>query len=234
MSNSCVSFHSDKNCFISSGKSTFINCIRNIQDVEDRGTFVHERIGPALIGINETTQKANEYRWRDNQFPHLSLWDLPGGNTQTHPAETYAEDNALYAFDCLLLLKAGRFTRLDALIYRAALKYKIPIAIVLTKVDSDIENRKKIKKNELGRKLTKEEYNKLIDETISMLKTNVIDEIQKADCDAPGFVCMFAIAAQSYRDEQNGTLEETDCPPLETAQLFQACCHIAVYRRKTQ
>jgi hypothetical protein len=30
------------------------------------------------------------------------LWDLPGAGTQSHPANTYAEDKALAAFDVLV------------------------------------------------------------------------------------------------------------------------------------
>lgn len=215
------------------GKSTFINCLRGVQDVEYTEAFVHTKIGPAPTGINETTQVPTHYCWPHDEYPALSIWDLPGGNTQKHPAETYFEDKALYAFDCLLLLKSGRFTELDGAIYKKAIQFKIPVAIVLTKADIDIKNRAKLRASQQGSKLREDQMKKLIEETTQILKNNVRDEIVALGCPAPSLECMFVICSQSYRDEKQGILEVTDCPPLETEKLFIACCNIAVYRRIT-
>ncbi|CAF3306487.1 unnamed protein product [Rotaria socialis] len=213
------------------GKSTFINCIRSVIDVEYSDAFVYIDSGPAPSGINETTMMPTHYCWPNNEFPYLSIWDMPGGGTQKHPGETYFDDKTLYAFDCLLLLKSGRFTQLDTDIYRKAVEYKIPIAIVLTKADNDIKSRVKIKTAELRRKLTKIEYAALMDETIRQLKNNVKSELMAAGFPEPNLSAVFVVAAQSYRDEKLGYLDDIDCPPLETEKLFLACCHIAIYRR---
>ncbi|CAF1562946.1 unnamed protein product, partial [Didymodactylos carnosus] len=216
-----------------SGKSSFINCIRGVADVELSSAFIYIDTGSAPSGINETTQAPACYRWPNNELPYLSLWDLPGGGTQKHPAETYFEDKTLYAFDCLLLLKAGRFTSLDVQIFKKAVEYKMPIAVVMTKADQDINNRTKTKARELGRKLTKDEYKSLIEETIRMLKNNAKEELISAGCAEPTLNAMFVVSAISYRDEKMNLLDDNDCPSLETEKVFLTCCNITVYRRNT-
>ncbi|CAF1030882.1 unnamed protein product [Rotaria sordida] len=216
------------------GKSTFINSVRGIQDIAYNSGFVYAIDGPAPTGISETTQAPARYRWPNNVFPYLTIWDLPGGNTQTHPAETYFEDKVLYAFDCLLLLKYGRFTQLDIDIYRKAVKCNIPIAIVMTKGDVDIDNEAKLRFSRPFRKLSKNECKILIEETTRKLKCDATNELVKAGCPEPPDNSMFVVAAQSYRDQLLALLEENDFPPLETEKLFEACSNIAVYRRSSQ
>lgn len=200
--------------------------------MENNDGFVYSASGPAPSGINEATMVPTKYSYPENKLPYLTIWDLPGGGTQRHPAESYFEDKVLYAFDCLLLLKSGRFTQLDIQIYKlATMKYKIPIAIVMTKADNDIKSRARMKAGELRRKLTSDEYKRLVDETIRMLKNNAKDELVNAGCPEPDFEAMYVVAPQSYRDANYGILDSSDCPPLETEKLFVVCCNIAVYRR---
>lgn len=52
------------------GKSTFINCFRNVQ-AEDEGA--------ARVGVVETTNEPKAYEHPD--FANLKVWDLPGKNT---------------------------------------------------------------------------------------------------------------------------------------------------------
>jgi len=217
------------------GKSTFINCIRGVEDVAYNNGFVYASDGPAPTGISETTQSPTRYRWPNNEFLYLTIWDLPGGGTQKHPAETYFEDKVLYAFDCLLLLKCGRFTKLDIDIYRQACKYNIPIAIVMTKVDVDLDNEAKLRfGGKPLRKLPKNERKQVIEETIRKLKNDAKNELIEAKCPEPPDNTMFVVATQSYREQKLGLLEDNDCPPIETEQLFLTCCNIAVYRRAPQ
>lgn len=220
-------------CKFFKGKSSFINCIRGVPDVEFSTAFTYTDVGPAPSGINETTHSAARYRWPNNELPYLSIWDLPGGGTEKHPADTYFEDKTLYAFECLLLLKTGRFTSLDVQIFKKAVENNIPIAIVMTKADQDIKNRARQKASELRRKLTKDEYRSLIEETIQMLKNNAREELIAAGCAAPLLNAMFVVSAMSYRDEKMNLLDDNDCPSLETEKLFIACCNITVYRRNS-
>jgi hypothetical protein len=193
---------------------------------------VYAKSGSAPIGITETTMMPTPYCYANNEHPHLTLWDMPGVGAQRHPGETYFEDKALYAFDCLLLLKSGRFTEVDIHIYKlAVMKYKIPIAVVMTRADRDVNNEVQLKKRELGRKLTSYEYEILIVDTVQRLKNNAIYELVQAGCPESSFEAMFVVAPYSYRDQKLGIWEETDCPGLETEQLLLACSNLAIYRR---
>lgn len=69
---------------------------------------------------------------------HLTLWDLPSADTISNPEKTCFEKLQLHVFDCLLLLRAGRFTQVDVTICQQALKHKVPIVIVLNKANQDI------------------------------------------------------------------------------------------------
>jgi len=208
------------------GKSTFINCVRGLPDVEMNDNFVYKEDGSAPVGIMETTRKTMPYRWPQNQMPHLTLWDLPAVGKMSNPDRRYFEEIGLYAFDCILLLRAGRFTEFDVAICQQALKYKIPIVLVLSKGDQDVSSSQKIKIHNLGRKLTEDEFQQLIPQTISTLKTNGLAELMSI----PGGnkynlnkIPMFVVAAQSYRDRLNHQLDPQDCPPLETHKLLEYC-----------
>ena len=72
---------------------------------------------------------------------HVRLWDVPGGGTVNHPGESYFEDKKLCAFDCLIIVGAGRFTNFDVGLARAARRSGTPMVFVRSKADQDIENR---------------------------------------------------------------------------------------------
>ena len=80
-----------------SGKSTFVNVVRGLRDYDD---------GAAAVGVVETTMVKQEYQHPSCE--HLSVWDLPGGGTDAHPGKLYWYDNALYAFDAVLLFYSGK------------------------------------------------------------------------------------------------------------------------------
>ncbi|CAF1177502.1 unnamed protein product [Didymodactylos carnosus] len=122
------------------GKSTFINCIRGIPDIEMRPNFQHAIEGAAPVGIMETTKMRNQYKSSDDRLSFLTLWDLPSVGAMSTPNSNYFEDQMLYAFDCILLLKANRFTQFDIDICRQALEYNIPLILVLNKGDQDVES----------------------------------------------------------------------------------------------
>jgi len=114
-----------------SGKSSLINALRRLE--EGSPEF-------AEVGENETTQERRSYK--HPTLPRVLFWDLPGGATEKHRAATYFEDNALDAFNSLVLVCAGRFTELDVDIAKQAMTKQIPVLFVRTKVDADIQNKR--------------------------------------------------------------------------------------------
>jgi hypothetical protein len=63
------------------------------------------------VGETETTQEITRYA--DPRNKHIMYWDIPGGHTMSHPAETYFEDFYLYMFESLIICFATRLTDLD-------------------------------------------------------------------------------------------------------------------------
>ncbi|CAF1030864.1 unnamed protein product [Rotaria sordida] len=214
------------------GKSTFINCIRGVSDVKMTNDFVHNEDGSAPVGITETTRKSMAYRWWiQNRERYVTLWDLPAAGTISNPDVNYFEEIGLYAFDCILLLRAGRFTQFDLTICQQALKYKIPIVLVINKGDQDVSSNKKINIRQLGRQLTKDEYEEVISQTKATLKENALAElksIRNGDGSKLHELPMFVIAAQSYRDQLNHKWDPQDSPALETENLLEHCLIVIV------
>jgi hypothetical protein len=195
--------------------------------------FQHAIEGAAPVGIMETTKMRNQYKFSDDRHSFLALWDLPSVGAVSTPNSNYFEGQMLYAFDCILLLKANRFTRFDVDICRQALEYNIPLILVLNKGDQDVQSSKKLRAHQLGRRLNKEEYDEIIPYTIANLKANASAELTSTEgASGKHFdkLPMFAIAAHSYRDQINGMLDPNDCPPLEAQELMECIFSSALSR----
>lgn len=97
------------------GKSTFINCFRNVQ-AEDEGA--------ARVGVVETTNEPKAYEHPD--FANLKVWDLPGRDiplfettcrriilgvgTPNYPRSEYLQKIQFERYDFFLILCRTRFT----------------------------------------------------------------------------------------------------------------------------
>ena len=177
----------------------------------------------------------NQYKSSDDRLSFLTLWDSPSVGTMSTPNSNYFEGQMLYAFDCILLLKANRFTQFDIDICRQALEYNVPLILVLNKGDQDVESSKKIRAHHLRRRLSKEEYDETISYTIQKLKANASAELTSME-GASGkhydTLPMYVIAAHSYRDQINGMLDPNDCPPLETLELIECILSRVLSRLK--
>ena len=83
------------------------------------------------------------YPVTDPAYSHVVFWDMPGGNTLNFPGDTYFMDQALYAFDGLVLVCSNRFKEIDVQIaaqtQEPANKHQ-RIAFVRTRADTDIDS----------------------------------------------------------------------------------------------
>jgi predicted GTPase len=209
--------------FIFIGKSTFINAVRNLKDVKPSLAYFYreDESAPVNRGLSEVTTKIRRYIWPNNEYPHLALWDLPGGNTKTNLTATYVYDKALHAFDCLLLLTTLRFTELDFDIVQQACKCGTPIVLVLTKVDQEV-------KNELDGNPGKA-LEEIINEIVLEFKQSVrrkLCEVNSALFNVP----IFAVSATKFRKELNNQPID-ECSSLEMLALLQYCSNAATHRR---
>ncbi|CAF0900578.1 unnamed protein product [Adineta steineri] len=208
-----------------SGKSTFINSIRNLADVKACPELVYREneAAPVGRGAREVTSEIRRYLWPNNEFPFIAIWDLPGGGTTRHPSATYFDDNILYAFDSILLLTTSRFTEVDFRIMEKACEYRTPIILVLTKVDQEI-----IKEHE---DYPEKSLQQAIDDVVSELKDAVQ---QKLRDDNPKLVDIpiYAISATKFRKELSGQVAN-DCSSLEMWLLIDYCLQTAYNRRQS-
>lgn len=102
----------------SAGKASFINAFRMIEDSHQDAA---------------TVESSNEMR----RYPHpilqgVVLWSLPTAGVPGHPALTYFTEKKVYAFDCVFVVSAERFERVDFEVAKAAVKFN---AIVRAKAD---------------------------------------------------------------------------------------------------
>lgn len=94
--------------------------------------------GAADVGITETTIQPEPY-----PLPAAAscvLWDMPGVNTTSNPANTYFNDNLLGAFDILLLVSADTILEQDVAILQQAHSSGSIVAVIRTKSDSHTNN----------------------------------------------------------------------------------------------
>jgi GTP-binding protein EngB required for normal cell division len=112
------------------GKSSLINRLRGIHNNAN---------GAARVGEVETT--ASSIPYTSVSHPNIVLWDVPGGGTQRHPAATYFDDKKLYAFNRLIVVFSTRFREIDWNIIIIARQWNIPVFVVRTKSDADLESK---------------------------------------------------------------------------------------------
>ncbi len=94
--------------------------------------------GAADVGITETTLQPEPYL-----LPAAAscvLWDMPGVNTISNPANTYFRNNLLGAFDMLLLVSADTVLEQDVAILQQAHASGSIVAVIRTKSDAHTKN----------------------------------------------------------------------------------------------
>jgi len=113
------------------GKSTLHNSLGNKSEgepgyspVDASGECTMDPIGPGAVVYNS----------------NIALFDLPGGSTRRQPTASYCQTNCLDLFDGIVLCYHTRFGELDSLIMEYAVKHKLPVTVVYTKVDVDVRN----------------------------------------------------------------------------------------------
>ena len=116
-----------------SGKSSFINTIRDMEDDEDP-LF-------AEVDEEECTRDPKSYALPDNDL--IKLWDLPGAGTSNVKAAEYAEQMEFSKYDAFVLLSCDRFTEIDKMIAEEIKQIKKPFFFARTKMDNVMRDRKR-------------------------------------------------------------------------------------------
>ncbi|KTG41612.1 hypothetical protein cypCar_00000745 [Cyprinus carpio] len=117
-----------------SGKSSFINALRGLNDEDD---------GAALTGVTETTMEPTMYE--HPAVPNVKIWDLPGIGSPNFKANKYLKDVKFHTYDFFIILNSERFMENDVMLAKEIKKQKKNFYFVRSKIDNDIlaEQRKK-------------------------------------------------------------------------------------------
>ncbi|KAL1259516.1 hypothetical protein QQF64_010093 [Cirrhinus molitorella] len=117
-----------------SGKSTFINAFRGLDEDED---------GAAPTGTTETTMKCIMYE--HPTMPNVKIWDLPGIGSPNFKANKYLKDVKFHTYDFFIIISSERFVENDVMLAKEIKKQKKNFYFVRSKIDNDIraEQRKK-------------------------------------------------------------------------------------------
>ncbi|XP_077065547.1 interferon-inducible GTPase 5-like [Siphateles boraxobius] len=112
-----------------SGKSSFVNLIRDLSDDAD---------GAAPTGVTETTLKRTLYK--HPTMPNVKIWDLPGIGTPNFKANKYLESVKFKTYDFFIILNSERFTENDIMLAKEIRKQKKCFYFVRSKIDIDISS----------------------------------------------------------------------------------------------
>lgn len=149
-----------------SGKSSLINAFRRLEDDET---------GAAEIGFTETTVKMTRYPDTDPELPYSRFvwYDIPGSGTQTTDDWQYVKNQALFAFDAIILVTDNRFLKSDAVLLKHCMDHNVPTFIVRSKADQQIMNIQRKLKN-----LTtwEQRCNHLVKETRKSIKKGLAED----------------------------------------------------------
>ena len=111
------------------GKSSFINCIRDV-DAD------HEEA--AKVDVKECTTVPTAYDHPKNK--QLKFWDLPGVGTSKFPRSSYASKVNFPKYDFFVIISCTRFTEEDIWLAKEVQRLGKAFFFVHSKVDADIEN----------------------------------------------------------------------------------------------
>ncbi|XP_067153078.1 interferon-inducible GTPase 5-like [Apteryx mantelli] len=116
-----------------SGKSSFVNAVRGLQDHEE---------GAAETGVTETTMECSPYP--HPQDSHVTVWDLPGIGTPNFRPDTYLKEVQFDRYDFFIIISSSRFTCNAATLAKEIQAQGKRFYFVRSKVDQDVSNERRL------------------------------------------------------------------------------------------
>ncbi|XP_008300425.1 interferon-inducible GTPase 5-like isoform X3 [Stegastes partitus] len=166
-----------------SGKSTFVNAIRGID---------HDDDGAAPTGCVETTMEVTAYP--HPKYPNVTFWDLPGIGTTRFPADQYLKHVEFEKFDFFIIISSDRFRENDVKLAQKIQKMKKKFYFVRSKIDHNIQDEKRSKKN----------FN--AETTLKRIRDDCIQGLQQRGIKAPQ---VFLVSSQKLHLYEFSLLHET-------------------------
>ncbi|KAJ3595242.1 hypothetical protein NHX12_004546 [Muraenolepis orangiensis] len=186
-----------------SGKSTFVNAFRGIDNRDDRA---------APTDVVESTMVLKAYPHPKN--PNVTVWDLPGIGTTKFPADQYLKHIGFEKFDFFIIVSSDRFRENDAMLAQEIKKMDKTFYFVRAKIDSNLLSAEKSQKK----------YNE--EKTLQKIKDNCIQGLEEQGVMAPHVFLVSNFDLQLY---DFPTLQETmerDLPSHKRDTLILALPNI--------
>ncbi|XP_024072942.2 interferon-inducible GTPase 5-like [Terrapene carolina triunguis] len=180
-----------------SGKSSFINAIRSLNDDESCA---------AKTGVEETTKKKTSYPHPID--PNVILWDLPGIGSPKYPAERYVKDMNLDKYDFFIIIAAGRFTEFDTKLAKEIKRMGKKFYFVRSKVDADLHNEQ-------------QKSNFSEERTLQAIRNNSMRYLQEAGIISPK---VFLVSRWDFHKYDSPLLQETFANDLDTHKRHVLIC----------
>ncbi|CAL8296777.1 unnamed protein product [Boreogadus saida] len=158
-----------------SGKSTFVNAFRGIDNTDERA---------APTGVVETTMKPEPYP--HPRHPNVTLWDLPGIGTTNCPADQYLKHVEFEKFDIFILVSAGHFTEADAKLAQEIKAMGKKLYFVRSKIDNNLRDAKR----------SQREYDK--EKTLREIRDNCIQGLEKQGVESPQVFLVSSVDLHLY------------------------------------
>ncbi|XP_034531805.1 interferon-inducible GTPase 5-like [Notolabrus celidotus] len=187
-----------------SGKSTFVNAIRGIDDDDERA---------APTGTEETTTEVTPYPHPN--FPNVTVWDLPGIGTVKFPAAKYLKLVGFEKFDFFIIVSSERFRENDVKLAKEIQKMKKKFYFVRSKIDNDIRQEE-----------NKNDFNE--ERTLGRIRENCIQGLRKPGVESPQVFLMSSNKLHLYDFPKLLKTLEGELPELKRDAFLIAMPNISL------
>lgn len=194
------------------GKSSFINAIRELDDDDDDE-------GAAKTGVTETTTEPTPYK--HPTMPNVVLWDLPGIGSPNFKAKKYLKNMQFSRYDFFIIISSERFKENDLMLAKEIKRSKKLFYFVRSKIDNDIRAEE-----------TKNNFK--MEETLSRIKTNCLENLKEIENPK-----VFLISSKDIKAFQFEKLIETlmsELPQHKQSALLQSVpiTSVAMLKKKVK
>ncbi|XP_074547048.1 interferon-inducible GTPase 5-like [Halichoeres trimaculatus] len=166
-----------------SGKSTFVNAIRGIDNRDDAA---------APTGCEETTMEVKAYPHLN--YPNVTFWDLPGIGTKKFQAAEYLEHVGFEKFDFFIIISNDRFRDNDVKLVKEIRRMGKKFYFVRSKIDHNLQDEERSQKNFDAEK------------TLEKIRNYCVQGLQKEGFESPQ---VFLVSSFDVRLYDFRRLEET-------------------------
>ncbi|XP_078536379.1 interferon-inducible GTPase 5-like [Lissotriton helveticus] len=167
-----------------SGKSTFVNAIRGLEDEEEFS---------AVTGVVETTMEPTPFP--HPVYPNVTVWDLPGIGTETFKSSEYLKQVCFERYDFFIIIATERFKSNHANLAREINNMGKKFYFVRSKVDQDLDASKKRRKSTYDEEMIMKE-----------IRNNCTECLKKAGVENPRVYLVSSFELDKFEFE---LLEET-------------------------